>query len=373
MYQTWLILLLWPPIAPHRDSLLVLTGQWRLSQRKKGHSPNLLGINRIIPFFRILPTLSFIHSFRQDDCLCVPHLQDGQQTACRELQSPLTCICSKVLEHVICKHILHNLKTHNILIHQQRGFRSGYSCGFQLITTLLHFTQSYGLNIHADIAILHFVKAFETVWQNHLLGKFHHSGIHANIHFWIQYLLKGCIQQVAVDGVQSQSNVVESGVPQETALDPLVFLLYIDDNSDCVSPQITLFTDYSYLCKTIRTEGIRYHYSKTCGNLEQWCTKCVTHPNSNSWKSKQFAAETNEAHTHELHHWWNCETSCWPSRDQDQVPGMTITNNLSRSTRTASIAGNVNSKIGFLWINLPHCTERKTMKTYFAQAHSFVE
>jgi hypothetical protein len=39
----------------------------------------------------------------------------------------LTCICCKVMEHIICKHILAHLEKYDILTILQHGFRTGFS------------------------------------------------------------------------------------------------------------------------------------------------------------------------------------------------------------------------------------------------------
>ena len=48
----------------------------------------------------------------------------------------LTSVTCKLLEHIICKHILTPLEKYNILTSLNHGFRSGYSCETQLIVTL---------------------------------------------------------------------------------------------------------------------------------------------------------------------------------------------------------------------------------------------
>ena len=45
----------------------------------------------------------------------------------------LTCICCKLLEHLIVKHIMSHADTHNILYPLQHGFRTGRSCEAQLL------------------------------------------------------------------------------------------------------------------------------------------------------------------------------------------------------------------------------------------------
>ena len=47
----------------------------------------------------------------------------------------LTCITCKLFEHITCRHFLDHLEQHKILTDLQHGFRSGRSCGTQLITT----------------------------------------------------------------------------------------------------------------------------------------------------------------------------------------------------------------------------------------------
>ena len=47
----------------------------------------------------------------------------------------LTCICSKILEHIIYSCIYEHLNCHQVLTDQQHGFRQYRSCVTQLITT----------------------------------------------------------------------------------------------------------------------------------------------------------------------------------------------------------------------------------------------
>ena len=49
----------------------------------------------------------------------------------------LTCVSCKILEHIICKHILDHLEWNKILTSLNHGFRSGYSSETQLVKTVL--------------------------------------------------------------------------------------------------------------------------------------------------------------------------------------------------------------------------------------------
>jgi hypothetical protein len=75
----------------------------------------------------------------------------------------LTSVPCKLLEHVICKHMLKHLERHKVLTSLNHGFRSGYSCETQLLVTLHDFMKSYDAGLETDIAILDFSKAFDTL------------------------------------------------------------------------------------------------------------------------------------------------------------------------------------------------------------------
>ena len=75
----------------------------------------------------------------------------------------LTCIACKLLEHIICKHLMNHLERNNILTNLNHRFRSGYSCQSQLIVTMEDLLQAHNRNTQVDCAILDFSKAFDIV------------------------------------------------------------------------------------------------------------------------------------------------------------------------------------------------------------------
>ena len=72
-----------------------------------------------------------------------------------------------------------------------------------------------------DIAVLDFSKAFDTVPHDRMLRKLEFYGITGPVLNWTAAFLKNRVQRVVVDGRQSRSATVDSGVPQGTVLGPL--------------------------------------------------------------------------------------------------------------------------------------------------------
>ena len=119
-----------------------------------------------------------------------------------------------------------HLQLNNILINNQHGFRSGFSCQTQLISLIEDVSHALDNQLQTDLILLDFSKAFDTVPHKRLSAKLHHYRIDHQVCAWIQSWLTQCTQSVAVDGVSSPPVCVLSGVPQGTVLGPFMFLLY---------------------------------------------------------------------------------------------------------------------------------------------------
>jgi len=91
----------------------------------------------------------------------------------------LTCICSKILEHIIYSCISNHLEHYQVLCDQQHGFWQHISCKTQLIVTVHDFAQSLNQGGQCDVHVLllDFCKAFDKVSYLCLFQKLHHYGI----------------------------------------------------------------------------------------------------------------------------------------------------------------------------------------------------
>ena len=163
----------------------------------------------------------------------------------------LTCILSKVLEHILVTSIMKHLDTNHLLYPLQHGFRSKVSCETQLLTFTQQIFDDMANGKQTDVVVMDFSKAFDKVDHQRLILKLKRMGIDKKISNWVQAWLNNRSQKVAVDGHMSNSCPVLSGVPQGSVLGPCLFLIYINDMPDNLKSNVRLFADDTIVYLTI--------------------------------------------------------------------------------------------------------------------------
>ena len=166
----------------------------------------------------------------------------------------LTSHIIKIFERVLRQRIVHFLESNGLLCTQQHGFRSGHSCLTQLLHHFDEILQNFLNGDETDCIYLDYAKAFDKVDHSLLIKKMSKYGLHPKIVQWVDSFLSGRTQQVVVDGHLSFAALIISGVPQGTVLGPILFLIFINDITNCVSDSvIRCFADDTRLMRSIST------------------------------------------------------------------------------------------------------------------------
>ncbi len=182
----------------------------------------------------------------------------------------LTCVCCKIMEHIVASGLMRHADRHHLLYDLQHGFRDKRSCETQLLGMQSDVLRSMAEGKQADAIILDFSKAFDKVGHQKLVYKLDHYGVRGRTNAWIKNFLTGRKQTVVLDGARSNEVDVTSGVPQGSVLGPCLFLIYINDLPDCLKSNVRLFADDTVVYLTIGHQSDASILQEDLQRLEAW-------------------------------------------------------------------------------------------------------
>ena len=173
----------------------------------------------------------------------------GERSAAKNYRPiSLLSVVSKVFEKLVNTRIVDHLEKCGLLSGFQYGFRSSRST-VDLFTVLSdRIARAFNRSTRATRAvIIDICKAFDRLWVAGLLHKFKSSGISGHIFGLISSFLSNRRLQVVLNGKPSQEYPLNAGVPQRSILGLSLFLLYINDLSDDVICNITIYAEDTIL------------------------------------------------------------------------------------------------------------------------------
>ena len=113
-------------------------------------------------------------------------------------------------------------------------------------------------NSPVDVIYLDFQKAFDKVPHQRLLIKLKSHGIGESVVNWVRDWLSGRKQRVVVEGEESSSRPVISGVSQGSVLGPILFLIYINDLENEIGSNILKFADDTKMFRRVESQEDRH-------------------------------------------------------------------------------------------------------------------
>ena len=263
----------------------------------------------------------------------------------------LTCVCCKLLEHIVRTAITKHLESNNIISDAQHGFRKARSCETQLILTIHDFATEIDLGGQTDAILLDFSKAFDRVPHQRLLRKLEFYGIRGKTNSWIKSFLMNRTQQVLVEGETSCIGPVLSGVPQGSVLGPTLFLVYINDLGEGIKSTVRLFADDTMLYSTIRNHPDSLILQEDLARLELWEERWQMGFNIDKCHQLSVTTKTKKIDTNYSLHGKTLEKV-----NSAKYLGIEISEKLNWKAHIDSITGKANKSSAFIHRNLKGCS-----------------
>jgi hypothetical protein len=182
----------------------------------------------------------------------------------------LTCVCCKIMEHIVISNIMRHSNTHDILYDLQHGFRDQRSCESQLLEFQADVMKNLKARQQTDVLIMDFSKAFDKVGHRRLVEKLKYYGIRGKTNKWIHSFLSNRKQTVVLEGERSYEADVKSGVSQGSVLGPCLFLLYINDLPESLNCTVRLFADDTIAYLTITSKEDAASLEQDLSKLGKW-------------------------------------------------------------------------------------------------------
>ena len=273
----------------------------------------------------------------------------------------LTCICCKLMEHIVLSHISKHIAVNKILIDEQHGFRQKLSTTTQLISATHDWAHTLQLRGQTDVIFLDFRKAFDRVPHHRLNTKLQYYGITGDTLLWIESLLSDRQQAVIVNGSQSTWRPVTSGVPQGSVIGPVLFLLYINDINVNIQSKMRLFADDSVIYRDIHCEEDHSILQQDLHTLADWSSTWLMEFNIQKCATLTITRKRKPStHQYEL------LDEAIPRVDEYKYLGVIVSKDLRWTAQCQAILHKANKTLGLLRRTLSPCSKEVKTRAYQA-------
>ena len=205
----------------------------------------------------------------------IPIHKKGKSKKDPESYRPISLISclGKLMERILNKRLIWYLESNNILAPCQTGYRSHRSTEGQLMLISQEMENAFQKKEKVVSVFFDLSKAFDKVWKEGLLQKMSQLGIRSNMFKWTKSFLQDRSANVLLDGHKIVSMKIREGVPQGGVISPVLFLIYINDITQVISPHVSNTLHADDLAVWSASEHIStatYRIQQTVKQIQKW-------------------------------------------------------------------------------------------------------
>lgn len=209
-------------------------------------------------------------------------------------------VISKIFEVVLKNRLLEYFERNNLLTSAQFGYRQGRSTVNAICEMYGNIIQAFEERKICTAKFYDMSKAFDTVNHGVLIKKLEYYGIRGNaLNLFTSYLADRQ-QCVKFNGKVSKLSNVNYGVPQGSVLGPVMFIIYINDLTFNLTPDvlpIMYADDATFLLRDNLFTKLYSNTKESESLIKNWSRSNYLTINKDKTKTLQFSTKNNEINT----------------------------------------------------------------------------
>lgn len=201
----------------------------------------------------------------------------------------------KIMTKIVNNQLVKYIEKHNIINKQHYGFRLKSNTSTALFD-VISAIQQYRDNKEICVAVfIDLQKAFDSVKRSTLLKKLWCTGIRGKEYDWFSSYMSNRKQYIEMNGITTDLQVTEEGIPQGGNLASTLFLLYINDITECglIGTPFLYADDIVILYHNKGIENIQSQVNSDMIVLHRWMSQNYLKLNTNKTKYMIFSNKTN--------------------------------------------------------------------------------
>ncbi|GFX51301.1 probable RNA-directed DNA polymerase from transposon X-element [Trichonephila clavipes] len=224
-------------------------------------------------FNRIWETQVFPTQWCHAHVLPFPKPGKGPTSANNYHPIALTSCLSKLMERIVSARLMFHLESHNLLSPLQNGFRKSRSTTDNLLRLETAIREAfvkkqYNISVFFDIK-----KGYDMSWRYGILRDLYAMDIRGNLPVFIKNFLNHPSFQVRLRSFYSNIFIQEQGVPQESVLSILLFIIKINSITHHINQgiQCSLYVDDVQISHSSKFLNVaERHIQTTINNFTKW-------------------------------------------------------------------------------------------------------